>query len=87
MLTHPLKKYREEHGLTQGQLAEILGVSDATVTHIENGRRRVTPERAVDWEERTGIPRATLCPVFATEIRRAAKLGAGKTVKPMKRAA
>lgn len=68
-MTHPLKKYREEHGLTQAKLASLLGVSDATVTHIENGRRRVTPERAIDWEEKTGIPKSYLCPIFAAAIK------------------
>ncbi len=74
-MTHPLKQYRADHALTQGQLAEVLGVSDATITHIENGRRRVTPENAIEWEEKIGIPRARLCPkVFA-------KVGAGGTAK------
>ena len=40
----------------------MLGVSDATITHIENGRRRVTPERAIEWERLIGIPRGELCP-------------------------
>jgi transcriptional regulator with XRE-family HTH domain len=54
--------YRKDHGLTQAQLGEILGVSDATITHIETGKRPVTPQNAIAWEEKIGISRAVLCP-------------------------
>lgn len=69
MNDHPIKAYRERHGLTQGALAEILGVSDATITHIENGRRRITPQNALAWEAKIGIPRAALCPEIFGPIR------------------
>lgn len=62
MKTHPIKKYRLANGLTQGQLAEILGVSDATITHIENCRRRVTPKNALEWEKLIPITKDILCP-------------------------
>ena len=62
MREHPLRIYRTSHKLTQGQLGSLLGVSDATITHIENGRRPVTPENAIKWEAKTGISRADLCP-------------------------
>ena len=77
-MIHPLKSYRNVKGLTQGELAAILGVSDATITHIENGRRRITPENAIKWEGLIEIDRARLCPkVFGasagqTKKRRAA---------------
>ncbi len=61
-MIHPLKAYREQNALTQDALAEILGISRAMVTHIENGRRPVTPRKAIDWERQTGIPRTVLCP-------------------------
>ena len=32
-----LKEYRERHGLTQQQLAEKLGLSQSTLSAIENG--------------------------------------------------
>lgn len=49
-------------------LAEILGVSDATITHIENGRRRITPENAKDWEKKIQISKEILCPeIFGDE--------------------
>jgi transcriptional regulator with XRE-family HTH domain len=59
---HPLKAYRIQHKLTQGQLASVLGVSDAMITHIENGRRPVTPKNAIEWEGRIGLSRSLLCP-------------------------
>lgn len=66
MSEHPLAIYCREKSITQEQLAERLGVSYPLVNHIINGRRRIIPERAKEWEARTGIPRARLCPeIFA----------------------
>lgn len=68
MDSHPLRAYRKEKGLTQGQLGEILGVSDATITHIERGRRPITPQNAIAWEAKIGVSRAVLCPeIFGQE--------------------
>jgi transcriptional regulator with XRE-family HTH domain len=36
-----IAELRKEHGLTQAQLAEILGLSQQQVAHIEVARRRV----------------------------------------------
>jgi len=63
---HPLRSYRKSKDLTQEQLASLLGVSYATINHIENLRRRITPERALCWEKKLGLPKEQLCPeVFA----------------------
>lgn len=76
-MEHPIKTYRETHAMTQAQLAAVLGCSDATITHIENGRRRVTPENAIEWELKTGISRAKLCPeIFADKNFRSKKKAA-----------
>jgi len=72
MKVHPLRAYRSENGLTQGMLAEILGVSDATITHIENGRRRITPENAKDWENKIPISKEILCPEIFGDDQKAA---------------
>jgi transcriptional regulator with XRE-family HTH domain len=37
-----IAQLRKEHGLTQAQLAELLGVSQQQVASFEAGRRRVT---------------------------------------------
>lgn len=36
-LSNRLKQYRTERGLTQGELAELVGVTRKTVNTIENG--------------------------------------------------
>lgn len=72
MREHPIRKYRIEQKMTQGQLAEILGVSDATITHIEMGRRRVTPENAKDWEKKIPISKEVLCPEIFGDGQKAA---------------
>lgn len=62
MTEHPLKTYRKNRQMTQGELASVLGISDAMVTHIENGRRPITPAKAVAWAPILGISREALCP-------------------------
>ncbi len=43
MTPHELKAVRLKKGLVQAQVAESLGVSQAYVNMLENGKRRVTP--------------------------------------------
>jgi transcriptional regulator with XRE-family HTH domain len=43
MTPHELKAARLKKGLVQAQVAESLGVSQAYVNMLENGKRRVTP--------------------------------------------
>jgi transcriptional regulator with XRE-family HTH domain len=59
-MAHPLEHYRKKRGLTQGALAAELGCSPALISHIENGRRHITREYAIDWEQKTSIPREVL---------------------------
>ena len=40
MINDELKRLRLEKGLTQVQLAEVLGVSQSTIASWENGKRR-----------------------------------------------
>ena len=73
MKTNPLRAYRKKASVTQTQLATLLGVSYSTVNHIENGRRRITPENARAWEKTIGVSKEDLCPsVFCDEKRREA---------------
>lgn len=37
-----VKLIRFQHGLTQAELAERIGVSHALISHIEAGRKRLT---------------------------------------------
>lgn len=59
---HPLVAYREQHKLTQQELADRLKVSRGLVSLIESGDRPITPQNAKDWETILGIPREKLCP-------------------------
>jgi transcriptional regulator with XRE-family HTH domain len=59
---NPIRQYREQHGLSQEAMAEVLGVSRGLVSLIETGERPITPENAKEWEPKLGIPRETLCP-------------------------
>src|ERR1700739_3822332 len=43
MTPHELKTARLKKGLVQAQVAESLGVSQAYVNMLENGKRRLTP--------------------------------------------
>lgn len=73
MKEHPIRAYRKANDLTQGELGEILGVSDATITHIENGRRRITPENAKEWEKKIPLSKEILCPdIFGDDQQEAA---------------
>ena len=59
-----IKRYREKQGLTKADLATKLGVSQSFITHIETGRRAVSPAMAVRWETLTHgvLSRAALRP-------------------------
>ncbi|HYQ90601.1 MAG TPA: helix-turn-helix transcriptional regulator [Candidatus Competibacteraceae bacterium] len=43
---HPLYRFRIKHKLSQAQLAALVGVSQGYIAHIENGRRRPSPDVA-----------------------------------------
>jgi transcriptional regulator with XRE-family HTH domain len=62
METHPLTAFREEHDLTKAALAALLGVSKASITRWENGRRK--PDRAalIRIKNKTGIEPRELRP-------------------------
>ena len=74
---------REERGLSQDELAEVLGVKDPqTVSAMENGARRVRAEELLAIVERLGVPLELLhrtvparwrSPVLLAAERRAAR--------------
>ena len=44
-----LRSIRESEAMTQATFAETLGISKQHLSHIENGRKVVSPERAARW--------------------------------------
>jgi DNA-binding transcriptional regulator YdaS (Cro superfamily) len=49
----PLKEYRKKINATQEELAELLGISQTLVSHIEKGLRPITPTQAINIEKKT----------------------------------
>lgn len=62
MTKHVVTQWREENGISQEQLGEILDLSRWTINQIENGGRMPSWKSLVKWEEVTGIPRHELRP-------------------------
>lgn len=52
-MKHPLYYYRRHQKLSQAQLAIMIGVSQGYIAHIENGRRRPSPDIAKLLEDMT----------------------------------
>jgi transcriptional regulator with XRE-family HTH domain len=61
-MSNPLKAYRTAKKLSQGEIAEKLGVSRAMVGFLENGEREYSAEMAVLIEERLGLNRVLFRP-------------------------
>jgi transcriptional regulator with XRE-family HTH domain len=52
---HPVKRYRELHGLTLRQLADLVNTTDATVSRIENGLQNPSLALLQRFVDRTGL--------------------------------
>lgn len=72
---HPLKAFREkqEPPLSQGDLADLLGVARETVTRWESGARKISEPNLPVVSEKTGIPKRELRPDLAEVMREAAQ--------------
>ena len=46
-----MKKYRQEHNMTQEILADILGVQTKHISFLENGHRNPSPELQKNMED------------------------------------
>lgn len=59
-----LREYREGRGVAPDAFAKQLGVAESTLRSMENGTRPITPQRAVEIEERTsgGLTRQKILP-------------------------
>lgn len=61
-MEHPLRQYRERHGLSQETLASVIGTTKATVSRLEGG------ERAPSLEMMRKIAEATRGEVTANDF-------------------
>lgn len=61
-MAHPLRKYREETGLSQPELARLLGVGRSAVHRWESGERKIKSALIPSISEKTGIPAKDLRP-------------------------
>ena len=53
---HKLKRYREEHGMTQQDLAELVGTQKQTIWRFENNDITPRKETAKLYAEKLGLP-------------------------------
>jgi transcriptional regulator with XRE-family HTH domain len=83
-LADRLRKAREEAGLEQGELAQLAGLSRATISAAENGHRRPAKATIAMWALATGVSRDWLAgeseanpdPVMALDLMRLTALTA-----------
>lgn len=47
LLSHRLVSFRDRHGLTQAELAQLLGVTPRYLIYLENGTKDVGPESSL----------------------------------------
>lgn len=61
---HPLRAWRKSLPLTQGELAERLGVGSSQISQIEKGRKGCSLETAIKIHELAGdaVPLRSLLP-------------------------
>ena len=52
-----VRSIRETDEVSQGALAQALGIGKSYVSDVENGRKSVTIEKAVEWAKALGYPR------------------------------
>lgn len=56
ILAIALKRYRQDHGLTQAELAEQLDVSDKTISKWENGETYPSKRNMIRISEIIDVP-------------------------------
>jgi transcriptional regulator with XRE-family HTH domain len=57
-----IRKAREEAGLTQGRLAELVSLTRTSVTNIEQGRQKLLLHTLADVAAALQVPAAELVP-------------------------
>lgn len=56
MIHESIEEYLTSHNMSEAELAEKIGVTQAYVNMLKNGERRPSPELAQKIEAATGIP-------------------------------
>lgn len=51
-----IESYRRQRRLTKSEIARKIGITPSEYSDLLSGRRRPTLDRAVDIEERIGVP-------------------------------
>ncbi|MFX8004454.1 helix-turn-helix domain-containing protein [Acinetobacter baumannii] len=55
---------RKKRKLSQSDIASMLGVSTATISHLENGRQKPSLELALGLQQLFNLPYETLFPDY-----------------------
>jgi transcriptional regulator with XRE-family HTH domain len=53
---HPLRQWRDQHGLSQDELAERCGVGQGMISHIERYFRVPRKSTLIKLQDYTGLP-------------------------------
>ncbi|HYD01056.1 MAG TPA: helix-turn-helix transcriptional regulator [Phycisphaerales bacterium] len=67
LLQERLRLWREEAGLTQRQLGDLLGKPHTFVHKAEVGERRLDPCEWADWVKACGVKAQTACALLFKE--------------------
>jgi transcriptional regulator with XRE-family HTH domain len=59
-IIHRLRLAREQAGLSQGQIAKLMGYHRPTISEIEAGRRKVTADEIATFAKHYGVSTAWL---------------------------
>lgn len=62
-----IRAAREALGITQGELAHVIGLSRTSLTNIELGRQRIFVDQLVEVADALRIPVASLIPERTVE--------------------
>jgi transcriptional regulator with XRE-family HTH domain len=63
-----LRRGRESLGLTQGELAQLVGLSRTSLTNIELGRQRILVDQLAELANALHIPFSSLIPERSSEV-------------------